>query len=176
MIPLSPKRLDIISLRWSFVIRSLFYIWSVTLSLICFEHKSLVAFGKTLSIAFVSPPSSSLPIRMSMHCTLLSKRAFTCEKNVLYVKYDASTEWCNICWKLSHNLMKWNKFWTNLTDDGHKIMQHMYTFHKWHRRRTQSDAICWEQYFTYINPEPMGEATDITWAGLANAIQNKRNW
>ena len=90
MIPLSPKSLDIISLRWSFVIRSLFYIWSVTLSLICFEHKSLVAFGKTLSIAFVSPPSSSLPIRMSMHCALLSKRAFTCEKNVLYVKYDAS--------------------------------------------------------------------------------------
>jgi hypothetical protein len=41
------------------------------------EHKSLVALGKTLSIAFVSPPSSSLPIRMSMHCTLLSKRAFT---------------------------------------------------------------------------------------------------
>jgi hypothetical protein len=25
-----------------------------------------------------------------MHCTLLSKRAFTCEKNVLCVKYDAS--------------------------------------------------------------------------------------
>jgi len=34
MIPLSPKRLDIISLRWSFVIGSLFFIWSVTLSLI----------------------------------------------------------------------------------------------------------------------------------------------
>jgi hypothetical protein len=62
----------------------------VTLTLICFEHKSLAAFGKTLSIAFVSPPSSSLPIRISMHCTLLSKRGFTCEKNVLYVKYDAS--------------------------------------------------------------------------------------
>jgi hypothetical protein len=29
--------------------------------------------------------------------------------------------------------------------------------------------------FTYINPEPMGEVTDITWAGLANAIQNKGN-
>ena len=45
---------------------------------------------KTLSIAFVSPPSSSLPIRMSMHCTLLSMRAFTFENNVLYVTYDAS--------------------------------------------------------------------------------------
>jgi hypothetical protein len=43
-----------------------------------------------LLIAFVCPPSSSLPIRMSMHCTLLSKRASTCAKNVLYVKYDAS--------------------------------------------------------------------------------------
>jgi hypothetical protein len=43
-----------------------------------------------LSIAFVSPPSSSLLIRMSMHCTLLSMRAFTFEKNVLYVTYDAS--------------------------------------------------------------------------------------
>jgi hypothetical protein len=88
--PLSPKRVDIISLRWSFVIGSLFFIWSVTLFLISFEHKSLAAFGKTLSIAFVCPPSSSLPIRMSMHCTLLSKRAFTFEKNVLYVTYDAS--------------------------------------------------------------------------------------
>jgi len=29
--------------------------------------------------------------------------------------------------------------------------------------------------FTYINSEPMGEVTDITLAGLANAIQNKRN-
>ena len=90
MMPLSPKRVDIISLRWSFVIGSLFFIWSVTLVLICFEHKSLAAFGKTLLIAFVSPPTSSMPIRMSMHCTLLSKRAFTCAKNVLYVKYDAS--------------------------------------------------------------------------------------
>ena len=84
------KRLDIISLHWSFVIGSLFFIWSVTLSLICFEHNSLAAFGKTLSIAFVSPLSLSLPIRISMHSTLLSKRAFTCENNVLYVKYDAS--------------------------------------------------------------------------------------
>jgi hypothetical protein len=29
---------------------------------------------------------------MSMHCTLLSQRAFTCEKNVLYVKYDALSQ------------------------------------------------------------------------------------
>jgi hypothetical protein len=72
--------------------------------------------------------TSSLPIRMSMHCTLLSKRAFTCEKNVLYVQYDASTEWCNICWKLSHNLMKCNKFWTNLTDDGH--YRHFWKFYQ----------------------------------------------
>jgi hypothetical protein len=27
----------------------------------------------------------------------------------------------------------------------------------------------------FLYPEPMVEATDITWAGLANAIQNKRN-
>jgi hypothetical protein len=73
-----------------FVIGSVFFIWSVTLFLICIEHKSLAAFRKTLLIAFVCPPSSSLPIRMSMHCTLLSKRASTCAKNVLYVNYDAS--------------------------------------------------------------------------------------
>ena len=70
MIPLSPKRLDIISLRLSFVIGSIFFIWSVTLFLICFEHTNLAAFGKTLLIAFVSPPSSSLPIRCrcTVHC------------------------------------------------------------------------------------------------------------
>jgi hypothetical protein len=43
-------------------------------------------FGKTLSRAFVSPPSSSLPNRLSKVFISTSMRALTCEKNVWYVQ------------------------------------------------------------------------------------------
>jgi hypothetical protein len=97
IMPLSPKRVDIISLRLSFVIGSLFFIWSVTLFLISFEHKSLAAFRKTLSIAFVSPPSSSLPmlkhvIRPSRQGT--NTRLWTnnnCER--MNHRFKISTDW-----------------------------------------------------------------------------------